>query len=74
MWNFGVIFDSIMGYERYISEICKLVFYYIRNIFYVCRYFNVEFIEKLVYVFVILRLDNCNVVLFGLLDYLIKCF
>ena len=70
--NLGAIFDSTMGYERHVSEICKSAFYHIRNISHARRYLNVEFTEKLVHALVTSRLDNCNAVLFGLPDYLIK--
>ena len=70
--NLGAIFDSTMGYERHISEICKSAFYHIRNISHVRRYLNAESTEKLVHALVTSRLDNCNAVLFGLPDYLIK--
>ena len=58
--------------HRHISEICKSAFYHIRNISHVRRYLNVESTEKLVHALVTSRLDNCNAVLFGLPDYLIK--
>ena len=70
--NLGAIFDSTMDYESHISEICKSAFYHIRNISHVRRYLNVESTEKLVHALVTSRLDNCNAVLFGLPDHLIK--
>ena len=70
--NLGDIFDSTMDYESHISEICKSAFYHIRNISHVRRYLNVESTEKLVHALVTSRLDNCNAVLFGLPDHLIK--
>ena len=60
--NLIMSFDSTMDYESHISEICKSV----------RRYLNVESTEKLVHALVTSRLDNCNAVLFGLPDYLIK--
>ena len=58
--------------RRHISEICKSAFYHIRNISHVRRYLNVESTGKFVHALVTSRLDNCNAVLFGLPDYLIK--
>ena len=45
--NLGANFDSTMGYEKHISEICKSAFYHIRYISHVRRYLNVESTEKL---------------------------
>ena len=70
--NLGAIFDSTMGNERHISEICKSAFYHIRNISHARRYLNAESTEKLMHALVTSRLGNCNAVLFGLPHYVIN--
>lgn len=38
--NLGVQFDSIFSFEEYIKNICKLLFYYLRNIVKICKYLS----------------------------------
>ena len=61
-WTMRVTSARFVNQRSIISE----------NISHVRRYLNVESTEKLVHALVTSRLDNCNAVLFGLPDHLIK--
>lgn len=69
VWNVGVIFDNIMIMVFYINFICKSVFYYLRNIVWIRKFIFLKIIEILVYVFVNLKLDYCNFLVYGLFKY-----
>lgn len=69
--NFGVWIDNMFSMKLYVINICKSVFFYLYNIRRIRKYFSRDFIEKLIYVFVLSRLDYCNGFLYGLLKNLI---
>lgn len=70
--NIGVVFDRTMKFEKYISEICKSVFFRIRNISQVRRYLSTENTRTLGNAFVTSRIDRCNSLLCGLPSHLIQ--
>ena len=61
-----------MKFEKYISEICKSVFFRIRNISQVRRYLSTENTRTLGNAFVTSRIDRCNSLLCGLPSHLIQ--
>jgi len=68
----GVILDSNLFFENYIFYVIKIVFFYFRNIVKLRNMLFVFDVEKLVYVFMIFRLDYCNVLLGGCFVFLIN--
>lgn len=69
--NIGVIFDNYMNFGEYIKNICRVVFYYIRNIVKIRKFLSYDIVKILMYVFVIFWIDLCNVFLFGLFNFFI---
>jgi len=72
--NLGVLFDSNFFLESYVFSICKIVFFYFKNIFKLWFMFLMLNVEMLIYVFMILRLDYCNVLLGGCFVRLVNKF
>lgn len=58
--NLGIIFDSELNFETHIKNICKVSFYYLRNIARLRPFLSPSDAEKLVHAFITCRLDYCN--------------
>ena len=70
--NIGVVVDEIMSYKKHIKTVVKSSFNQLRNIVKVQKYVSVEIVKTLVTTLVILRIDNCNVLMFRLPNYMIS--
>ena len=70
--NLGCIQDSCLSMEQQINNICKAGFYHLRNISKVRSYLTKEVTEQLIHAFVTTRLDQCNSMLYGIPELLIK--
>jgi len=64
--NIGVTFDSVLNFERHITDICKSYYFNIRNIYRIRKFLSTEHTKILVNVFVISILENCNLLQCGL--------
>ena len=64
--NIGATFDSVLNFERHITDICKSCYFNIRNIYRIRKFLSTEHTKILVNAFVTSRLDNCDSLLFGL--------
>lgn len=64
--NIGVLFDTCMNFEQQVRKICKAAFYHIRNISKARGILSADSTETLIHAFVTSRIDNCNVLLYGL--------
>ena len=69
--NICVTFDSVLNFERHITDICKSCYFNIRNIYRIRKFLSTEHTKILVNAFVTSRLDNCNSLLYGLPCYLL---
>ena len=69
--NLGVIFDSHLSMKQQVSALCKSCGHQIHMIGKIVKFLTPRATEQLVNYFVTSRLDNCNSLLFGLLDKLI---
>ena len=58
--NIGAVFDDIMSFEEHVNELCRTAFYHIRNI------------SRIRLCLSNVSLRNCNSLLYGLPDYLIR--
>ena len=54
------MFDSVLNFERHITDICKSCYFNIRNIYRIRKFLSTEHTKILVNAFVTSRLDNCN--------------
>ncbi len=63
--NLGVILDSNLSFEKYISNVTKTAFFHLRNIGKLRNMSTVSDPEKLVHAFMTSRLDYCNALLGG---------
>ena len=70
--NIGVIFDHHFRFNERIASICKSSFYHLRNISNIRKYLSSTTTEILVHAFVSSKLDNCNSLLYGLPNCLLK--
>ena len=64
--NIGVTFNSVLTFERHITDICKSCYFNIHNIYRIRKFLSTEHTKILVNAFVTSRLDNCNSLLYGL--------
>lgn len=71
--SFGVLFDFSVSMEDYVRKICKMCYFYLNNISKIILYLDCEFIEVIIYVFVVINLDFCNVILYGLFKVFLNC-
>ena len=64
--NIGVTFDSVLNFERHITDICKSFFYFnIHNTYRLRKFLSTKHTKILVHTFVTSRHDNCNSLLYG---------
>jgi len=70
--NIGVTFDNHILFNDHVASICKSSFYHLRNISYIRKYLSSTTIAILDHAFVSSKLDNCNSLLYGLLNYQVK--
>lgn len=70
--NIGVIFDNHFHFNDHVASICKSFFYHLRNISYIRKNLSSTTTETLVHAFISSKLDHCNSLLYGLLNYQMK--
>ena len=64
--SLGVILDSDLNFNSHINKVTKTAFFHLRNIAKVRPFINQNDAEKLIHVFISIRLDYCNVLFTGL--------
>ena len=64
--NLGVIFDSRLTFENFISQKCRAASYALYKIGKLREFLDRSTTEKLVHAFVLCHIDFCNSLLFGL--------
>jgi hypothetical protein len=70
--NLGCLQDCHLTMEKQVSKICQAAFYHLRNISRVHRYLTKVVTEQLVHAFVTTMLDQCNSLLNGIPERLLK--
>ena len=70
--NIGVIFDSHMNFDVHFKNICRVAFYYIRNIAMIRTFLSYDTVKTLIHAFVTSRIDSSNALLFDLPNVLIQ--
>ena len=70
--NLGTWFDSHLDMLTHVSKTCASAFYYLYSIRDIRKYLSRESTERLVHAFITSRLDYCNGLLYGALEYQIK--
>ncbi|XP_038152993.1 uncharacterized protein LOC119791138, partial [Cyprinodon tularosa] len=63
--NLGVVFDQDLSFKSHIKEVSRISFFHLRNIAKMRNLLSRIDAEKLVHAFVTSRLDNCNSLLSG---------
>ena len=58
--NLGVTFDSAMSMSNQVSNICKSVWYQLRNLGFIRKYLTRSTTEKIVHALISSRFDYCN--------------
>ena len=58
--NLGVILDAENSMQRHMTNLCRISYYYLRELRRVCRYLNHETTVNVANAFVSSRLDYCN--------------
>ena len=66
--DLGVILDSCLSLKANVSAITKSCFYHLRRLRLVKNYLDNQSVMKLVYAFILSRIDRCNSILVGLPD------
>ncbi len=70
--NLGVLFDSNLSFESYISSICKTKFFHLKNISKLRPMLSTSNADMLIHAFMTSRLDYCNILLGGCSAHLIN--
>ena len=70
--NISVTFDSYMNFDEHIKNICRIAFYYIRNIAKFRKFLSYDTAKILMHAFVTSQIDSCNALLIGLPNFLIQ--
>ena len=64
--DLGVLLDCNLSMNAQISNVVRTTGYYLRNIAFIRKYLDTDSLKKLVYNYVISRLDYCNSIYYGL--------
>ena len=67
--NLGVLIDNNLSMENHITKTCSIAFYHIYNVKHIRKYLNRNLTEKIVHALITSKLDYCNSLLFGLLNF-----
>ena len=70
--NIGVVLDSQLHMDSQINSICRSSYMYLHFISKIKPFLTPETVSTLVHALVTSRLDNCNSLLSGCYDYLLK--
>ena len=70
--NLGIIFDCNLTFNVHINHVIKTAGYHLRNIAFLKKYLDGRLITMLIHNYVISRLDYCNVLYYGLPNYILK--
>ena len=69
--NLGVIMDQYLDMRSDVASVCKVCYHHLRSIWKFCQFLTKESMKTLVHATVILNLDYCNSLLYGINQYLI---
>ena len=67
--NLGTWFNTHLDMGTHITKTCSSALYYLYNLRHIRKYLSRESTEKLVHAFISSRLDYCNSLLYGILEY-----
>ena len=70
--TYGVLFDKSLSMVPQVTTMCKSTFYHLRKISLICKHLTFEAAQLLVHALVTLKLDCCNLLLYGLPKQVIK--
>ena len=70
--NIGVTFDSYMNFDEHTKNICRIAFYYIRNIAQFRKFLSYDTAKISMHAFVRSRIDSCNALCLVLANFLIQ--
>ena len=70
-WKYRGAFDKHLSFDKYVTNLYKTCFYYLRDIARIRSYLWPSNTETLVQAFISSKLDNCNLLLYGLPTFLI---
>ena len=70
--NLGILFDSTLSLDEHIRKVARSCYYIIRNISEIKEFLSKDQLKTLVCTRVLLKLDYCNALYFGLNSYSIK--
>ena len=70
--NLGVTRDSTLSLHPHVMNVCRVAYIELRRINSIRNLLSIDTVKTLVCSFVLSRLDYCNSLLVGLLEYLIK--
>jgi hypothetical protein len=71
--NIGAIFDQHMSLDQHVANICNVCYYHLRNIAKIRNCLSTSNTETLVHAFNTTKLDNCNSLFYGILEFLLDC-
>lgn len=70
--NLGIIFDNTLSMESHVKKLCQTAFFHIRNINSIRRCLPDDSAALIVHALITSRLDNCNSLLYGIPDKLVR--
>ena len=70
--DLGVILDSTLSLDSQINNVIRTSNYHLRNIAFIRKYLDEDSVKKLVYNFVISRIDYCNSIYYSLPNFRLR--
>lgn len=68
-WLLGVLIEETISFNGHIIPLTRNCYYQLQRIEAICRYILTSIAIELVHTFVQSRIDCCNIILLGLLDF-----